>query len=108
MQYHTSLSVQASSGCVEGSAHPEVLLLQVVHHSVDACSEHGSVVLVVGIGLVNGTLGFAAHTLHVLLVLLLNVLHPDVVDAVKQRNLHAHQNQPLKMQPWVLQVDGSV
>ena len=65
-------------------AHPEVLLLQVVHHGVDARSEHGPVVLVVGIGLVNGALGFAAHALHVLLVLLLNMLHPDIVDAIEK------------------------
>ena len=68
-------------------ADPEVLLLQVVNHGVDARSEHGPVVLVVGIGLVYGALGFAAHSLHVFLVLLLDVLHPDVVDAVKQGNL---------------------
>lgn len=72
-------------------AHPEVLLLQVVHHGVDACSEHGPVVLIVGVGLVYGTLGFAAHPLHVLLVLLLDVLHPDVVDAVKQGNLQPEE-----------------
>lgn len=74
----------------EGYTHPEVLLLQVVHHGVHARSEHGSVVLVVGVGLVNGTLGFAAHPLHVLLILLLNVLHPDVVDAVKQGDLQSN------------------
>ena len=70
-------------------AHPEILLLQVVHHGVDAGSQHGSVMLVIGIRLVNGALSLAAHALHVLLVLLLDVLHPDVVDAVKQSNLQS-------------------
>ncbi len=37
--------------------------------------------------LVNGGLRLAADALHVLLVLLLDVLHPDAVDAVEQRNL---------------------
>ena len=45
-------------------------------------------VLVVAISLVNGALSLAAHTLHVLLILLLNVLHPDVVYPVKKGNLH--------------------
>ena len=62
-----------------------------MHHGVNSCSQHGSVVLIVGIGLINSALRLAAHTLHVLLVLLLNVLHPDVVDAVKQSHLQSHQ-----------------
>lgn len=49
-------------------------------------------VLVVGIGLVYSTLGFAAHPLHVFLVFLLNVLHPDVVDAVKQGYLQSSED----------------
>ena len=32
-------------------------------------------------------LGLAAHALHVLLILLLDVLHADAVDAIKQRHL---------------------
>ena len=58
-----------------------------MHHSVHTRSEHGSVVLVVGIGLIYSTLSFAAYPLHVLLVLLLDVFHPDVVYPVKQGNL---------------------
>ena len=41
--------------------------------------------------LVDGGLGLAAHALHVLLVLLLDVLHPDAVDAVEQRHLRGRQ-----------------
>ena len=70
-----------------GGSDPQVLLLQVVHHGVYSRCQHGPVVLVVGIGLVYSTLCLAAHTLHVLLVLLLDVLHPNVVDPVKQSNL---------------------
>ena len=83
--------VQVSQGAMRGHAYPEVLLLQIVHHGVHSRREHGPVVLVVGIGLVYGALGFAAHTFHVLLVLLLNVLYPDIVDAVKQRNLQPNK-----------------
>lgn len=68
-------------------AYPEVLLLQVSHHGVDSRSEHVAVGLVVAVGQVNGALSFAAHPLHVLLVLLLDVLHSNVVYAVKQRHL---------------------
>lgn len=64
-----------------------------MHHGVHSRSQHGPVVLVVGVGLVNGALGLAAHPLHVLLVLLLDVLHPDVVDAVKQSYLHTSMQQ---------------
>ena len=37
--------------------------------------------------LVDGGLSLATDALHILLVLLLDVLHPDAMDAVKQRNL---------------------
>lgn len=75
-----------------GGTNPKVLLLQVVHHGVHSRCQHGPVVLVVGIGLVYSTLCLAAHTLHVLLVLLLDMLHPYVVYPVKQSNLQCMED----------------
>ena len=73
----------------QGNGYPKVLLLEVGNHGIHSRCQHGSVGLVVAVGRVNGALSLAAHPLHVLLVLLLDVLHPDVVDAVKQRHLHS-------------------
>ena len=89
-----------------GKAHPQVLLLQVVHHGVHSRRQHGPVVLIVGIGLVYSTLCFAAHTLHVLLVLLLDVLHPNVVYPVKQSNLQCMEHFGLSTAEGAWQASG--
>ena len=87
---------------MSAGADPEILLLQVVHHGIHARRQHSPVVLIVGIGLIDGSLSLTTHPLHVLLVLFLDVLHPDVVYPVKQSHLHVanqhHQVHRLKLE----------
>ena len=55
-----------------GEAYHEVVLaLEVMHQVVHPLGHHGAVVLVLGVGCVDGTLRLAPDPLHVLLVLIL-------------------------------------
>ena len=85
---HPQQDMPGSRSC-SGDAYRLVEVLQAVHHQVYAMRQDLSRLLVVAVGGVNGSLGFASDTLHVLLVLFLDILDTDVVHAVKQRNLQS-------------------